>query len=169
MKRCPKCGQIYSESDVNFCLNDGELLSRDVGPAGHSNADDDSPPTLLMDPPRVTNQTNWASPPPPVLYQSPTLNRLDLAGGPLTRTSSPDKTLAAVSLGLGVASVVLSVCCYGGFWLGIPAAFVGFLAMRNIQREPDRYGGRGMAVGGMVTGIISFMISILLIIVVVLA
>ncbi len=171
MKRCPKCGQIYSESDVNFCLNDGELLSRDVGPAREPTDNDDSPPTLLMDPRRVTDQTNWRPTQPPVLYQSPAMNAADRGFGLVDRDrpSSPDQTLATVALGLGIGSIVLSVCCYGGVWLGLPAAVVGFLAMRNIQSDPERYGGRGLAIGGMVTGIISLMISILLFIIVVLA
>ena len=57
MKRCPKCGQGYTESDINFCLNDGELLIQytpdepqtifadDVPPTRFG---DDSPPTVMM-------------------------------------------------------------------------------------------------------------------------
>lgn len=168
MKRCPKCGQIYPESDVNFCLNDGELLSRDVGGGQKPFADDDSPPTLLMDPPRVTNQTNWAAPPPPALYQRPDMRAPDVGGAFSARTQSPDQTMAVVSLALGISSIAM-VCCYGGIWLGVPAAIVGLLALRNIQSDPERNGGRGLAIGGMVTGIITFILSILFLILAVLA
>ena len=65
-------------------------------------------------------------------------------------------------MALGVASLIM-VCCYGGLWLGVPAAVVGFLAMRNADRDPDRYGGRGLAIAGLVIGIITFIISILFI------
>lgn len=169
MKRCPKCGQSYTDTNVNFCLNDGELLSRDLSSVGRPFADDDPPPTLMMDPSRVTDQTNWAAPRPPALYQSPAMNRPDLPGGILSGTSSPNQTMAIASLALGGASLLFGVCCYAGIWLGLPAAVVGFLALRNIQNDPAQYGGRGMAIGGIATGIFSFLISILLIVVILLA
>ena len=53
------------------------------------------------------------------------------------------------------------ICCYGGIWLGLPAAVVGFLGMRNADNDNSRYSGRGMAIGGMVLGIISFLTSII--------
>ena len=68
-------------------------------------------------------------------------------------------TLPTISLVLGIGSCVLA-CCLGGIWLGAPAAVVGFIAMRNIERDPHRYGGRGMAVGGMVVGIITFLATV---------
>ncbi len=60
---------------------------------------------------------------------------------------------------MGVISCFL-VCCAGGIWLGLPAAIVGFLAMRNAEREPSRYGGRGLAIAGMVLGIVTFLASV---------
>jgi len=53
------------------------------------------------------------------------------------------------------------LCCYGGIWLGLPAAVLGFLGVRNAGNDPGKYGGRGMAVGGMVLGIVTFLISII--------
>jgi hypothetical protein len=49
------------------------------------------------------------------------------------------------------------ICCYGGLWLGLPAAIVGYIGMRNADSDPTRYGGRGLAIGGMVAGIITFL------------
>ena len=60
MKRCPKCGQAYDDAAINFCLNDGELLLAADSP---SLANDDSPPTLMMDAPRPTYPGNWTSEP----------------------------------------------------------------------------------------------------------
>src|SRR5687767_9393418 len=62
MKRCLRCGQSYSDETLNFCLNDGEFLVRQVeydGPP--TRFADDSPPTLVMNEPRVTNPIDWAS------------------------------------------------------------------------------------------------------------
>lgn len=70
-----------------------------------------------------------------------------------------DQTLPTISLVLSILACFL-VCCSGGIWLGLPAAIVGFLGMRNADREPEKYGGRGLAIGGMVLGIVTFLGSI---------
>src|SRR5215203_168964 len=71
MKRCPKCGQTYADQNLNFCLNDGELLMLEsASPRGPKFADDplptsyadDSPPTIMMDSPRATNPTGFPTP-----------------------------------------------------------------------------------------------------------
>lgn len=157
MKRCLKCGQVYSDETLNFCLNDGELL---VGHTGYAPPPtqfaDDSPPTLLMNQPRVTNPIDWAS---PLANRSPS----DVATAPqfgmVAGGSSRDQTLPMISLVLGIISMFL-VCCAGGILLGLPAAIIGFLAMRNIESNPVKYGGRGLAIGGMVLGIITFLASL---------
>lgn len=70
-----------------------------------------------------------------------------------------DQTLATVSLILGIVSCFL-VCCAGGIYLGLPAAILGYIALRNSDTHPDRYTGRGLAIGGMVLGIITFLASL---------
>jgi len=157
MKRCPKCGQTYTDNDINFCLNDGELLSRTSGAMG--SAYDDPPPTVMMDPPRVTSRLEDAA--APMQYRPPG----PMFGSPGTGMASfprkPDQSLPIVAIALGAASLVFS-CCYGGIWLGIPAAVVGFLGMRNADKDPERYSGRGLAIAGMVLGIISFILTFLI-------
>jgi hypothetical protein len=58
---------------------------------------------------------------------------------------------------------MVMMCCYGGFWLGLPAAIVGFLGMRNADSDPSRYSGRGLAIGGMVLGVIAFVANLIFI------
>ena len=163
MKQCLKCGQTYSDPTLNFCLNDGEML---VQRTGHdpppTRFADDSPPTLLMNQPRVTNPIDWA--------QSPLANRdpspiagADQQFGMAAYAASRDQTLPTVSLVLGIISIVL-VCCAGGIYVGLPAAIVGFIALRNVDNNPARYSGRGMAIGGMVIGIVTFLASIFILI-----
>ena len=158
MKICLKCGESYSDDTLNFCLNDGELLVQKTGheppPTRYA---DDSPPTLVMNQPRVTNPVDWASPPARWQQQTPAppLQQYGIAGYGATR----DQTLPTISLILGIISVVLC-WCFAGVWLGLPAAIIGFLAMRNTDNDPTRYGGRGMAIGGMVLGIVSFLASL---------
>jgi hypothetical protein len=167
MKICPRCGQGYTDSSINFCLNDGELLVlygadepktlfSDPAPTQF----DDSPPTAVMDPTRITNQTGWqpASPPAPWQGQTPLQNQ-PYGLGSITRPR--DQTLPTIALILGIISCVV-VCCYGGIWLGAPAAVIGFLGMKNADSDPTRYAGRGMAIGGMVLGTVTFLISMVI-------
>ncbi|HVF31330.1 MAG TPA: DUF4190 domain-containing protein [Pyrinomonadaceae bacterium] len=162
MKKCLRCGQAYGDDSLNFCLNDGELLvdGRGFEPRPTQYADD-SPPTLVLNQPRVTNPIDWPQTTPsqwqghsPVPFQN---------YGMVGYGHTQNTTLATVSLSLGIASCFV-VCCAGGIWLGLPAAVVGFLALRNVENNPGVYGGRGMAIGGMVIGIITFLASIVFLI-----
>ena len=159
MKKCLKCGQAYTDDTLNFCLNDGEMLVQATGyeppPTQYA---DDSPPTILMDQPRVTNPIDWAASGPPQWPAQSVVTpgqQYGMAGYGVSR----DQTLPTVSLVLGIISCLL-VCCAGGIYIGLPAAIVGYLAMRNIESRPDKYTGRGMAIGGMVLGIITFLASL---------
>ena len=60
MKSCPRCNRIYSEEDLNFCLDDGEVLHyyADEQPTRPLKSSD-PPPTVMMDPPPVTNPIGW--------------------------------------------------------------------------------------------------------------
>ena len=157
MKKCLRCGQAYTDDTLNFCLNDGELLveqtSYEPPPTRYA---DDSPPTLLMNQPRVTNPIDWPqSSPVQWQGQSPVpMGQYGIAA----YGSAPNQTLPTISLVLGIISFFL-VCCAGGIWLGLPAAIVGFIGMRNAENEPSKYGGRGIAIGGMVLGIVTFLLS----------
>ena len=159
MKRCLKCGQTYSDETLNFCLNDGELLIRQAGyePPPTQFADD-SPPTVLLNQPRVTNPIDWAHSSlahPQGSTPATTNQQFGIAGYSAAR----DQTLATISLVMGIVSV-FAVCCLGGIWLGLPAAIVGFIAMRNVENNPAKYSGRGMAIAGMVLGIVTFLASL---------
>ncbi|MBX3289817.1 MAG: DUF4190 domain-containing protein [Acidobacteria bacterium] len=169
MKRCPRCGQTYTDGDINFCLNDGELLSHLTDAPGQMS--DDPPPTIMMDQTRVTEQTRW-QPPPPALYQNPSpYYPGGQQSGMLPLAPSRDKTLGILSLGLGVASLTIGWCCYLGLFLGPAALITGLIAMSQIKKDPDKYEGRGFALAGAITGgvalvgyVIFFVIYLLMII-----
>lgn len=152
MKICPVCKQTYTDESLNFCLNDGATL----------NADNDPPPTIFMDPPRSTNpnytdfNSNFGQPntdfnsnfgkPNQEIYQTPY--------SPPAVNNAQDQTLPIISLILGVVCFVL-ICCYGGSVpLGIGALITGYLGMKNVDQNPQKYGGKGMAIGGMILGAI---------------
>lgn len=157
MKQCPRCNKTYIDEQLNFCLDDGELLTQ-LQDASSSRPYDDSPPTIVMNEVRSTNPIGWQSASPPVPWQNQSNIQAPLFNSP-GFVHSQDQTLPTISLIIGILSFVL-VCCYGGIWLGLPAAIIGFLGMRNADNDPMRYGGRGMAIGGMVLGVITFLISI---------
>jgi len=164
MKRCLKCGQTYVDDTLNFCLSDGELLVRDGGYAPPpTQFADDSPPTLLMNQARETNPIDWAqSAMVPPQSGTPAVTNQQY-GMEAQAAAQKDQTLATVSLVMGIVSVFV-VCCFGGIVLGPPAAAVGFIALRNADTNPVKYGGRGMAIAGMVLGIITFLASTLFLI-----
>lgn len=151
MKVCPKCNQTYTDENLNFCLNDGEYLMPRA---------DDAPPTIMMNEPRITNQTKWQEPPyqPPAPWQNQPQGMQNQPYGGLM-VNKQDQTLPIVSLVLGVLSLIL-ICCYGGFWLGIPAVIVGYLGMTNADKDPNRYTGKGMAIAGIIIGGVSILGSI---------
>lgn len=76
-------------------------------------------------------------------YDSPTDSRND---GPRT------DPFAIVALATGVVAVLTG---YGAFLLGAAAIVFGALSLSRIRKEPGRFKGRGMAIAGMVTGVVA--------------
>jgi hypothetical protein len=157
MKRCPRCGQTYTDEDINFCLNDGELLSRQTDspykppfPDSRPSVADDSPPTMVLDPARVTNPIGWSTPAQPLgTRQQPQAQQ---AFYPYNIPASPNQTLGIISLCLGLGSISIGFCCYIGMLLGPAAMITGFIALAQNRSDPEKYGGRGLAIGGIATG-----------------
>ena len=66
--------------------------------------------------------------------------------------------------GMGVTSLVLgilSVICLG-LLAGIPAIILGHLAYNRARKQPDQYGGAGLAIAGFVTGYASIVMTLIL-------
>jgi uncharacterized protein DUF4190 len=161
MKKCPRCGQTYTDAAINFCLNDGELLSSlaDEEPKTlYQNAPppsgvvDDAPATEFLKNPRVTSETNWPPHAPPVPYQSPGQFAPPQQFAQYPTAVSQNQTLAIVSLGLGIGSMTIGWCCSLGLLLSPAAIITGFIALSQIKKDPQRHGGRGMAIGGIIVG-----------------
>jgi hypothetical protein len=81
-------------------------------------------------------------------------------GPPGTASSPSDKyfqdltySRAKNALLLGLSSVL---CC--GFLTGIPAIWVGFRALRDIDASDGRLRGRGSAIAGIVLGVIGTLV-----------
>src|ERR1044072_2159679 len=159
MKICPNCQQKYPDDDLNFCLNDGGILTKVI---------EDAPPTILLNKPRTTNQNWsyqepwndpfapwWQDAQPPAPYQDPNMMRQPWSQG-------VDQTLPIISLVLGILSVVFTCWC-GGFYFGIAALITGYICMNNANNNPQTYGGKGMAIAGLILGGLTFVGALVLI------
>ena len=157
MKICSICNQTFTDDNLNFCLSDGGLLQP---------LRDEPPPTVLMNQARTT-QPNWADFP----TSSPWA-----AGQPLQPNQpftpaliqGQNQTLPTIALVLGIFSIVL-FCCHGGIPLGLAALITGYLGLKNSNDNPMQYGGRGLAIGGMITGAVGLLITIGLFLITILA
>lgn len=164
MKQCPRCKQTYSDPALNFCLEDGELLVAFSQEPPLGRYADETPPTILLDQSRVTNPTNWPqqqAAQPPAKWQPAGVPQAQFGSYPM----SPNTSLAVVSLILGISSLTVGWCCYIGLLLAPAALITGIIAKSRTDKQPDLYGGRGMAIGGMVMGAVSLAVYVLLIII----
>jgi hypothetical protein len=88
------------------------------------------------------------SPPPPIPRPSVGIP------GPIT-AQQPQETLAIVSLVLGILGLVAIP-----FIASIPGVVCGHMALGKIKRAAGTLGGRGLAIGGLVTGYLGIVICL---------
>jgi len=53
-----------------------------------------------------------------------------------------------------------TICCSLGILLGPAALVMGFMAKKKAEEQPSQYGGRGLALGGMVTGAVGVLFGL---------
>jgi hypothetical protein len=72
--------------------------------------------------------------------------------------------------GLGIASMVLGIVgvVVPCFWIlqipGVLAVVFGAVALSQLKKQPEKYTGRGMAVAGLVLGLVALVIMLLFIV-----
>jgi Domain of unknown function (DUF4190) len=172
MKRCPACDQTYADDALTFCINDGTAL------VGARPSEWDAQATMMAPPPSVTRPppssfsdaepTDWSAPqysppadlnapgawmPPPTpgAWQQPSPPSQEMPGMAQTGRQQQQQSLAIASLICGLLSITLGVIC-GGPVLGIAAIALGIIALMQNKSDPQRYGGKGLAIGGIITG-----------------
>ena len=93
--------------------------------------------------------------PDTVAYATPTF----------TRPTSKQVGMAVASMVLGILSILIGWIPIVGWFLGsimaLLAIILGAIAMSNANKRPAEFGGKGMAVTGLVLGIISIGLAIL--------
>lgn len=80
---------------------------------------------------------------------------------PTPAGAGPNQTLAIVSLVAGILG--LTVCC-GALVPSLVAVVLGFMARGKANNDPANYGGAGLALGGLITGVIGLIGSIIVLI-----
>ena len=156
MKRCPTCNQTFEEEWLSFCTVDGTTL---LDEAPRPNEPNEPPPTVMASSspasPSPNEQATWNlpsagesggqlaepkpptpawQPPPPPLYAQP-----------------PNKSLATAAMVIGIISVTVGWMCFGPI-PAIAAIIMGGVALSQIKKNPERIGGKQFAVVGVVTG-----------------
>jgi uncharacterized membrane protein HdeD (DUF308 family) len=82
--------------------------------------------------------------------------------GPMM-TPEPSIGLAVGALVCGIFSIPGACCCYSSVPFGIAAIVMGIIAMQKAKNSPMTHGGRGMAIAGLVCGIIGFTMTFVLV------
>ena len=100
----------------------------------------------------------WTPPPvPDANWQNQEIGSNTPFQPPPAGTGEQNKTLPIIALVLGI----LSICCYVSPITGLAALVTGFLGMKNANSQPELYGGKGLAIAGMIVGGIFFLIGII--------
>lgn len=173
-KKCPKCGQSFADPNLNFCLNDGEMLRYEPDPPASRPFQDppptqfareDSPPTLMMNDPRSTDPVGMGASSP--LVQSPGQKIYSPPGHypvELAPPAAPNQLFGILSLVFGACSMTIGWCCSSGLLLGPAAIILGIIGLVQNKKDPLTYGGRGMSIAGIALGGLFLLAYILLII-----
>ena len=153
MKRCPTCNQTFVEEWLSFCTVDGTTLVDEAPPPSQP------PPTVMASSPPASpsssEQATWNLPsagesggqfaePKPVqpVWQPPP---------PPLHAQPPNKSLATAAMVIGIISVTVGWMCFGPI-PAIAAIIMGGVALSQIKKDPERVGGRQFALVGVITG-----------------
>lgn len=173
MKRCPTCNRTFDEDWLAFCTDDGTTLIDEASSRSE-------PPPTMMAPPM---------PPSVSPSEQPTIN-LSPSGGfqpqqpysppapygppremqPVWRPPPPPPIAPQPQQGLAVASLVCGIFsvtigwCYVGLVSGPVAIALGIAALVQVKNKPEQYGGKPLAIAGIVTGALPFVVLLLIIV-----
>jgi hypothetical protein len=101
-------------------------------------------------------QNEWTPPPSPEQGWGEQGVGANTPFQPPVAMAGQNQVLPIVSLVFGI----LSVCCYISPITGIVALITGFLGMKNANNDPVQYGGKGLAIAGMIVGGVFFLMGL---------
>ena len=160
MKYCPQCNRRFDEPWLSFCSDDGTPLIQELTP----------PPDPNWDPqirePKVKTQdeqeTQWwpRDPPVPGGWIAPD-ERPPMSPGPWQPPAPPspyigktqkNQSLALASMITAIAGFLLAGCF--GPIPALVAIVLGLVALSQIKKSPEKYGGKPFAMAGVIIGAI---------------
>ncbi len=165
MKYCPLCKRRFDEAWLSFCSDDGTPLIQELTPPADPNWD----PRIRE--PKVTTQdeqeTRWLprDPPLPGGWIAPD-ERPPMSPGPWSPPSPPAPVYVPIrtqkSQGLALASMItgiLGIFMFGCLFPlpGLVAFVLGLVALSQIKKSPEKYGGKPYATAGVIMGGISIL------------
>ena len=83
----------------------------------------------------------------------------------LTPPASRIHPFAVTGLIMGILSVTLGLCCCYGLPFNLLGIVFSTVALIQIQHRPEQYGGRGLAIAGLVLSLLSILLVGLLLVV----
>jgi len=109
----------------------------------------------------ASSSAEWSPPPAPVAaWQDQPIGANTPFQPPPAGGAGPSSGLATGSLICGVLSCV---CCFSVI-TGPAAVIMGFIAKKKADENPAEFAGRGLAMGGIITGAIGFVLGVVLVI-----
>lgn len=166
MKYCPQCQRNYSEAWLAFCSDDGTPLIEDLTPPRDPNWD----PKIRE--PKVDTaseqETQWLprDAPLPGGWIAPD-ERPPMSPGPWQPPAPPIRTNKQPSQALALASMITGIFgivtggCFGPI-PGLIALVLGWMALSQIKKSPDQFGGKSYALAGLILGSLNVAFYILL-------
>jgi hypothetical protein len=152
MKRCPSCNETFVEEWLSFCTRDGSTLIEDAGPAS------EPPPTIMASPPAVPKlgQANLNLPAaeygaPVRQFGEPPIQPAWQPPPPPSYARPQNKGLATASMVLGILSITVGWFCFGPI-PAVAAIVLGLVALSQMKKNPDHFGGQPFAWTGIITG-----------------
>ena len=156
MKRCPVCNATFDDPYLSFCPHDGTPLLRVT--AG------DQAATVLIPPSTDTGPSSGPMPtaPPPYGWANDTPAQWTPPPPPSIRgPATQQQTLAVASMILGLIGITCGWIC-GGPFFALFAVVLGIVSLMQIRKDPARYGGKAMALIGLILGAVVLVIYVVI-------
>ena len=162
MKYCPQCKKQFDEAWLSFCSDDGTPLIQDLTPAADPNWNPRIREPKVQTPDEEKTQWLPRDAPLPGGWIAPD-ERPPMSPGPWTPPPPPAPQYVPIptqkSQGLAIASMITGLAgivigCFGPV-PGIAALVMGLVALSQIKRSPEQFGGKPYATAGVIIGSIS--------------
>jgi hypothetical protein len=170
MKYCPLCKRRFDEAWLSFCSDDGTPLIQELTPPADPNWNPKIRGTRVETPDEQATQWLPREPPAPGAWIAPD-ERPPMSPGPWTppsppaipyrppRSSQPSQNLALASMITAIVGL-LAAGCFGPL-PGIVALVLGLTALAQINKSPEKYGGKPFATAGVIIGGITVLFYLL--------